>query len=45
MPRLDVATTSQAPPPYSEAHLLGNASRAYWYFVVEGFPSAVAVGH
>ena len=40
MPRLDVATTSQAVPLFSKARFLGNANRAYWYFVVESFSSS-----
>ena len=40
MPPLDVATTSQAVPLFSKARFLGNANRAYWYFVVESFPSS-----
>ena len=40
MPRLDIATTSQAVPLFSKARFLGNVNRAYWYFVVESFLSS-----
>ena len=36
----DAATYPQAVPLFSKARFLGKANCAYWYFVVESFPSS-----